>query len=54
MGVVIRGAISVSKQKGWKAWVTGATDGSCDQRRYQCSQTERMEGVGHRRYRWEL
>ena len=36
MGVVIRDAISVLKQKGWKAWVTGATDGSCDQRRYQC------------------
>ena len=36
MGVVIICAISVSKQKGWKAWVTGATDGSCDQRRYQC------------------
>ena len=36
-------------------------DGSCESqallmavvshRRYQCSQTERMEGVGHRRYR---
>ena len=28
--------------------------GVVSHRRYQCSQKERMEGVGHRRYRWQL
>ena len=41
MGVVIRGAISVLKQKGWELRVTAQLVGVVSHKLYQCSQPER-------------